>query len=344
MGTTFIEVPARKKAIQPSNWKKKELADAHVGPLHFCQFGCTYCSSNAGLGLRFTKRTTNAAVRNATGRGFDYDATEITLAYANYVELLDAELSACKRKPGRGQTIVYSQLTDGFSPVIVRDGTARKVLDLLIEKSEYRIRVLTKNSVVGKPRWVNYFAKHADRFVVGLSTGTLDNRSGSQVERLTSRPESRIAALHKLQDAGVPTFGMLCPVFPEMLTENRLEELVDAIRPRFCEKIWWEPYNERHGWETVRSCFDEGSWSWNWMTDVFENGNKRRWSEYATELYRRVWRKGVRDGFADKLRYLLYQGDIEPDHAECFRGLNGVLLQSFDKKGGIVNPAFRDLA
>src|SRR5690606_15867253 len=109
---------------------------------------------------------------------------------------------------------------------------------LLLEKTDFRIRVLTKNAIVGRDQWVRYFAAHADRFVVGLSIGTLDADFARKMERLTSLPASRINALRNLQDAGVPTFGMLCPVFPEVLHTDELERLIDGIRPEQCEHVW----------------------------------------------------------------------------------------------------------
>ena len=153
--------------------------------------------------------------RDATGEDFDpHNAGHIVIAYRQVVEALGKELGKTKRKPGAGKTLVYSQLTDGFSPVLLGTGTARQILELLIEKTNYRIRILTKNAVVGNPQWTQFFANHADRFVVGLSIGTLDAEFARQMEGGTSRPESRIQALRNLQDAGVQTYGMLCPVFP----------------------------------------------------------------------------------------------------------------------------------
>lgn len=116
--------------------------------------------------------------------------------------------------------------------MLLTTGTARAILDLLLEKTEYRIRILTKNAIVGRPQWVDYFAAHAERFIVGLSVGTLDADFAREMEWRTSRPQSRIQALHNLQDAHVPTYGMLCPVFPDVLESDELERLIDQASPR----------------------------------------------------------------------------------------------------------------
>ena len=345
MKTTVVEIEHRKKIIAKSSWTKKELADDHIEALLFCEFGCRYCSSNSGLHLRFWKDTIERAVKTTTGQEFDsHNAGHMAIAYREIVDALDEELSRTGRKPGTGKTLVYSQLTDGFSPVLLKTGTARRILELLIEKTQYRIRVLTKNAIIGTPRWVRFFAEHADRFVVGLSIGTLDAAFARKMEWRTSRPNSRIEALHSLQDAGVTTFGMLCPVFPQTLDTDELERLIDSIRPELCERVWAEPYNERHNWEHVRACYDEGSDMWEWMTRVYQDCDKAVWSRYATDLYVRIHSKAVVEGWSEKLRYLLYEAAITTQDAREFRGLDGVLLQTKPTKSGSSdNSAFAAL-
>ena len=49
---------------------------------------------------------------------------------------------------------------------------------MVLDRTSFRIRVLTKNAVVGSKPWVDFFAKHGDRFVVGLSTRYAGQRVG----------------------------------------------------------------------------------------------------------------------------------------------------------------------
>src|SRR5262249_4936810 len=156
----------------------------------------------------------------------------------------EATLRGKKFNWGEGRTAVFSMLTDGFSPSLVADGTTLKALDMMLSRTGFRIRVLTKNACVGSREWIEYFASRPGRFVVGLSIGTLDDAWSKRVEVNTSPPSQRLKALRRLQDAGVPTYGMLCPIFPDVLSTARLDELVTAIRPHHCETIWAEPYND----------------------------------------------------------------------------------------------------
>lgn len=338
----IVYIDPRKRIIAPSSWPKKGLADVHLELLLFCQFACLYCSSNAGLHLRFLKETIQAAVSKVIGEIFDpQNAAHIVIGYREIVKALDRELSSYRRKPGAGKTLVLSQLTDPFSPVLLQLGITRMILELLLEKTEYRIRILTKNAIVGTPEWVRFFAEHADRFVVGLSIGTLDAAFARKMERLTSLPEARIRAHRALQDAGVPTYTMLCPVLPQVLDSDEFERLVDGIRPELCEDVWAEPYNERDNWEHVREAFEPGSSMWDWMTDVYDNGKQELWSTYTASLYERILALAVLGGWQRKLHYLLYEDGILASDASRFRGLVGVLLQSkANSDGTSKNPAF----
>ncbi len=237
-------------------------------------------------------------------------------------------------------TLVFSQLTDAFSPPVLPLGITRQAIELLLERTSFRIRILTKNACVGSKEWIELFLKYRDRVVVGLSIGTLDDKWAKHMEIDTSPPSTRIRSLHRLQDAGISTFGMLCPMFFEVLKEDHLERLIEATRPHLCEHFWAEPYNDRLNWKNVRDAYEPGSEGSEWMTDVFDTQdgkrkrNKARWSAYATALYQRVLAVAKRDGWTNKLKYLLYEGDIVDADAPAFAGLEGVLLQSTPSHDG----------
>ncbi|REK22677.1 MAG: hypothetical protein DWQ42_16635 [Planctomycetota bacterium] len=332
---TNIEIDSDKNVIQESTWGKKELAEYKVDLLKLCGFGCTYCSSNGGMHISMQLQTISDAFTEAKGKKFDrYDVGDIVITLKGVLDTLQRQLDDRRRPWGKGKTLAFCQLTDGFSPHLLRTGTTRRALEMLIDRTEFRIRVLTKSAIVGRPEWIRFFSDHADRFVVGLSIGSLNDIWARCVERLTSVPTSRVKALHALQDAGIPTYGMLCPMFPEVLDGDHIERLMEAIRPDLCEHVWAEPFNDRDNWEYVRKCYFEGSTMWNWMTDVYENGRQDLWSDYATALYQRLKSKAASDGWMKKLRYLLYEDGIVASDAAAFEGLDGVLLQSKPRLDG----------
>ena len=236
-------------------------------------------------------------------------------------------------------------LTDGFSPLVVADGTTEKALRLVLDHTGFRIRILSKNAVVGTERWIRLFAEHADRFVVGLSCGTMDSSWAHAIEKGTSSPSARIMALHALQDAKIPNYGMLCPIFPDVLADNGVEHLVDLINPEKCETVAGS-YNDRTNWQRVRAGYPEGSPGWTWLTETYGGVHRdlARWSAYAAELYERLWAALAKRGCDGKLRYLLYEDGITAADARRFAGLPGVLLQSApDVDGYSRNASIRAL-
>jgi len=342
----FVEVPSLKLPIQPSpGFQKKELANLKLDAVALCGYGCVYCSSNWGYFLRVHREEfANAAEVQLGRRIYPDQDPSLMIRYPDLLARLDAQLDSHKSAWGEGQTLVFSMLTDGFSPALVRDGTTERVLSLLLKKTRFRIRVLTKNAIVGSLGWLDFFRRNRERFVVGLSIGTLNERWAARMEIGTPSPRERIGALRALQDDGISTFGMLCPVFPHALWSGEVEELLDLIRPDLTELVWAEPYNDRVNWRAVREAIPPGTPEHAWFTDVFEHRDRTAWSRYATELYTRLLAHAEGYGWTSKLRYLLYEGDISPEHAAEFAGLRGLLLQTKQGPDGLsANAAFRAL-
>jgi DNA repair photolyase len=338
-----VTAAAISKPIQPSpGFAKKGLSESKLDLMALCQYGCLYCSSNHGNYLRINQeKFADLAQQQLGERLYPAGAPNLTIQWPDVVRNLEKQLANSPPEWGANETLVFSMLTDGFSPMVVQSGTTEKALRLVLEKTSFRIRVLTKNAVVGQPSWIRFFQEHRDRFVVGLSIGTLDDAWAKNVEMFTAVPSNRLRALRALQDAGVPTYGMLCPIFPDVLHGSQLEYLVDQIRPELVEHIWAEPYNDRANWRKVRNGYQKGSFGYEWFNETYEMRNAANWSRYATDVYVRLREKALSEGWIDKLRYLLYEGGITADDAKRFRGLDGVWLQSKPATNGTSrNPHF----
>src|SRR5436190_10810494 len=168
-----VNVPSIKEPIQPSpGFAKKQLSDFKLDVMSLCQYGCSYCSSNSGNHLRINrKRFADLTEQQLGERLLPANEPSLTIQWPEVLERLEAQLSAKPIDWGAGQTLVYSMLTDGFSPLVVRQGITEKALRLVLEKTSFRIRVLTKNAIVGQDYWIRFFREHSERFVVGLSIG-----------------------------------------------------------------------------------------------------------------------------------------------------------------------------
>lgn len=330
MKPQLVRVPSIRSPIQPSpGFAKKLLADYKLDRIGLCEFGCRYCSSNTGNYLRINRtRFADLTEQQLGVRSTPSENPRLMFSWPDFSERLEDQLNRKSAGWGEGETLVYSMLTDGFSPTLVRTGETEATLRAVLNRTAFRIRILTKNAIVGAEHWLRFFARHPRRFVIGLSTGTTDDSWSKKVEQFTPPPSRRLQALNQLQDAGLSTYGMLCPLFPDMLDGQRLESLIDGIRPELVEHVWAEPFNDRANWRQVRAGYSANSIGYKWLTAVFEKRQRNLWSEYATELYVRLRDKARREGWSHKLRYLLYEGGIEHKDAAAFEKFEGVLLQS----------------
>jgi len=346
MKNKIVEVPTIQTPIAASpGFAKKTLADFKLDIMGLCGFGCRYCSSYNGNYLRIRRRKFADLTAEQLGkRILPTDDPSLTFVWPDLIDNLQVQLAGKRKSFGAGKTLVFSMLTDAFSSPVVKQGITRQALELLLEKTSFRIRVLTKSAKAASPEFINLYKQALERFLVGLSIGSSDDSWARKIELGASLPSERINALHALQDAGIPTFGMLCPVFPDMLEGSRLESLIDKIHPDVVEEIFAEPYNDRANWQIVRDGYAPGSAGFKRITEVFGTGKAAAWSRYATDLYLRLREKAEAEGWIGKLRYLLYEGKITPEDAGRIGRLDGMLLQGNpDENGKSKNAALAAL-
>jgi DNA repair photolyase len=328
----LVVVPSIVEPIKLSPGFAKKGIDGLIDPLGHCKldlvalcgFGCVYCSSNEGNYLRIMRARFLELTEQQLGeRLLPSENPELSFIWKDIIEKLERQLAKKPKSWGAGQILVFSMLTDGFSPYLVSNGITRAALELVLAKTSFRIRVLTKNAIIGSPEWIEFFLKHKDRFVLGLSTGTLDDEWAKRVEIGTSVPSARLRALRALQDAGLATYGMLCPIFPGVA----VEDLVEAIRPEKCEAIWAEPFNDRANWMKVRDGHEPGSAAYKWFDQTFASG-RDGWSKYAVDLYVRLRDIASKGGWINKLCFLLYENYVSAADAPRLAGFRGLSLQS----------------
>src|SRR3974390_1140380 len=128
-------VPNPKTLLKESpGFHKKDLSTWKIDIGALCEFGCRYCSSNTGNYLRINRERFAKLTEAQLGeRLLPMEDPELVLGYQDHVvEQLARELHGKPRGWGEGLTLVFSMLTDGFSPYLVAKGTTRAVLDLLV--------------------------------------------------------------------------------------------------------------------------------------------------------------------------------------------------------------------
>lgn len=344
---TLVNVPTISSPLRKSpGFAKKLLSDYALDLLALCGYGCRYCSSNNGNYLRIHRNEFAELARQQVGEPLTPQMDpQLSYVWPDVLERLDAKTRGLRQDFGLGRTVVFSMLTDGFSPHLVEMGTTLAALELVLARTSLRIRVLTKNACVGSKRWTDFFARHPGRFVVGLSLGTLDDGFAKKVEIGTSPPSARAKAYAKLRAAGIPTYGMLCPMFFDALSSDlSIEGLLEVVQPHACENVWAEPFNDRANWQHVRAGFAPDSLAYLLLTDIYEKRKFDKWSRYATALYLKLRAFAERDGWLGKLVYLLYEDLIDARDVPRLRDLAGVLLQSKPGEDGYSrNPAVAEL-
>lgn len=338
--------PTKRLIVRSPGFEKKALATHKIDLMGLCGFGCQYCSSNDGNFLRINrKRFADETAKQLGERMIPAQAPALTFEFRDVLTRLDEQLAGKDRLWGEGKVLMVSQLTDAFSPRLVKQGVTMGALKRILERTSFTIRILTKSAAVARADFIELFRAYRSRVIVGCSIGTLDDEWSRAVEVGTSTPAARVRAIRQLQSDGIRTYGMLCPVFPAYA--KKVGEILDGLRSHMLETVWVEPYNDRNNWRIVSDAHDEQARAWfsrgetirEWFADAFGARDDELWSRYAAALYE-CSLKALGD--AMRLQYLLYENRITGAQAGRFGDLRGVMLQCKAGDDGLSkNPAIK---
>jgi DNA repair photolyase len=182
-----------------------------LNPYRGCEHGCSYCFA----------RPSHAYLDLSPGLDFE---TRI-FAKTNAPEVLRAELA----KPGyRCSPIALGINTDAYQPTERKLGLTRRIIEVLAE-TRHPFSLITKNALV--ERDLDLLAPMArDHLVqVYFSITTLDNPLSARLEPRASAPHSRLRAVRRLSEAGIPVGVMFAPVIP-WVNDSELEAVLEAAR------------------------------------------------------------------------------------------------------------------
>ncbi|MGN7833097.1 PA0069 family radical SAM protein [Pseudoxanthomonas sp. 22568] len=182
-----------------------------LNPYRGCEHGCSYCFA----------RPSHAYLDLSPGLDFE---TRI-FAKTNAPELLRKELA----KPGyRCSPIALGINTDAYQPTERKLGLTRRIIEVLAE-TRHPFSLITKNALV--ERDLNLLAPMAREHLVQVyfSITTLDNHLSARLEPRASAPHSRLRAVRRLSEAGIPVGVMFAPVIP-WVNDAELEAVLEAAR------------------------------------------------------------------------------------------------------------------
>lgn len=232
-----------------SGFQEKLLCD---GPTFSMGTACVYSCSFCYVTSLMHKLPVVQEAQATHGKGFHEIVVRRTEALAKLKEQLVYPQGKPRYPDPKDNRVIYaSPLVDVAATVELAKETVEACL-LILKHTHWQIRLLSKSNLLP------YIAERIPeeyrmRMIYGVSTGTLDNRIASAFEEGTALVSKRIASLHRLQDMGLRTYGMVCPSLPQEDYLAFSRDIVSALRPEKCEHIWAEVINVR-GESMTRTC------------------------------------------------------------------------------------------
>jgi DNA repair photolyase len=176
---------------------------------------------------------------------------DVVIRRSDAIEILRSQLLDSKGRPKYSdpsdRRVIYaSPLVDVAGNLeLVRETI--EACNLILEFTHWDIRLLSKSTFLPRVA-AGIPSKWARRVVYGVSTGTLNDEIARAVEEDAPIVSKRIESLRELQDAGLRTFGMICPSLPQRSRSAYDEfsrEAMTRLRAERLEHIWAEPINVR---------------------------------------------------------------------------------------------------
>jgi DNA repair photolyase len=195
-----------------------------INPYRGCEFACKYCYA------RYTHEFME--MRD----GVDFERKIYVKQQAAW--LLRQDLKKVKR----GEEIAIGTATDPYQPAERRYGITRMILEEFALHARLDISLVTKSNLILRDTELLQKIAESNQFYVNLTITTLDARLARILEPRAPRPDLRLEAVRKLNDAGVPA-GVICaPVVPGITDHPKaLDALVRATKAAGGQYIFSNP-------------------------------------------------------------------------------------------------------
>lgn len=337
-GKPVFRVPIKTAINLKSGFKEKLLCDGPTFALgDACAYECAFCYVPAMI----DKLDRVQAVLKSSGLKHE----DVVILREALVETVRDQLLHPNGKPkwktADDRRVIYASPLDDVAANMDLVRATVEVCALILEHTNWHIRLLSKSNLLPfvpqlladramtAPHPVGFGVMDVkERMVFGVSTGTLDDRVARVFEKGTPIVSKRIAALHKLQDGGWRTFGMVCPSLPMRSAKDYAafaQRAAELLRYDRCEHVWAEVINLR-GESFTRTvgalrqggCLEEAELL-EWVS-----ANPTDW-----ELYNRATfeaHAAVCAQWVGKLRYLVYVDDSNRRHWQGQIAKGAVLL------------------
>jgi DNA repair photolyase len=184
----------------PFNWM--------INPYRGCEFGCKYCY--ARYAHEFMElRDPLQFERKIFAKHFDAAAFREEL-----------------RRLPLGETIAIGTATDPYQPAERRFLVTRAILGVLASVAGYRIGITTKSDLVVRDLDLLRELERRHYLSIHMTVTTTDRELARLIEPMAPRPDLRIAAVRKLNAAGVRASVFCSPIMPLI---NDSDPSIDAV-------------------------------------------------------------------------------------------------------------------
>jgi DNA repair photolyase len=183
-----------------------------INPYRGCEFACKYCYA----------RYTHEFMEMRDGADFE----QKIFIKQHAAELLRQELRHVKA----GEEIAIGTATDPYQPAERRFEVTRAILEEFSRHQGFEIGIVTKSNLVVRDIDLLIAVALHNKLFVNITITTLNADLARILEPRAPRPDLRLEAMRKLNEAGVPA-GVICaPVLPGITDSPRdLEALVRAV-------------------------------------------------------------------------------------------------------------------
>ncbi len=179
-----------------------------INPYRGCEFGCKYCY--ARYAHEFMElRDPLQFERKIFAKHFDAAAFRQELA----------------RLP-HGETIAIGTATDPYQPAERRYRVTRSILEIFATVAGFRIGITTKSDLIARDIDVLQELQRRHYLGVHMTITTVDRELARALEPMAPRPDLRLAAVRKLNAAGIRASVFSSPIMPLI---NDSDPSLDAV-------------------------------------------------------------------------------------------------------------------
>lgn len=191
-----------------------------ANPYRGCYHGCAYCYA----------RPTHEYL--SLGAGTDFDRKLVVKPHA--AELLR---EAFLRKSWRGETIVFSGVTDCYQPLEASYRLTRACLEVCLDFKN-PVGIITKAPLIERDVDLLADLSRVARLRVAVSVPFWDEEKARALEPYVAKPSRRMHIVETLAARGVPVHVMVAPIIPG-LSEDEVGSVMRAAKEAGARSVGW---------------------------------------------------------------------------------------------------------